>query len=303
MTPGVDVGMLIDMAMSDATLAEADIGDPEACEFTWESLPELSGQLLRTVLGRARRYGRLPAAAAAGLREAPQRIAVELSLALDEPPAIAGLALFMTEGVLFREAYPLALARRTGCELQRAGILGDAGLSAADQVSRIASLLRSFPREVLRDTAHHIPLTPGAQQAVLALRRAGYRVGVVSTGFPDAAEIVRQRVGADFAVNALLEWNRSCAEETAASVDAPAPADGCCGMRDCLRPLLLALCKRLRVDLQQVVVIGSREQDSCLLRAAGQSIAFEPATEAVRTAATHVLREDLSTLPALLGIG
>jgi hypothetical protein len=45
-------------------------------------------------------------------------------------------------------------------------------------------------------------------QGVLALRKAGYRVGIVTDSFCIAAEIVRRRVFADFSIAHLMHFQR-----------------------------------------------------------------------------------------------
>jgi phosphoserine phosphatase len=51
---------------------------------------------------------------------------------------------------------------------------------------------------------------------------------------------------------------------------------------------------------ERVLAVGDGENDICLLRAAGQSIAFRPKTAAVRNTARHVVENALADILTVL---
>ena len=55
-----------------------------------------------------------------------------------------------------------------------------------------------------------------------------------------------------------------------------------------------SLCKVLPLRQENAVAIGDSENNLCLLRAAGQSVALNPRTPEVEAAGTYVLRGSLS---------
>lgn len=50
-----------------------------------------------------------------------------------------------------------------------------------------------------------------------------------------------------------------------------------------------------------MLAVGDSENDICALRGAGNSVAFQPKTRAVRDAAKHTLESDLRSILKLLG--
>ena len=57
----------------------------------------------------------------------------------------------------------------------------------------------------------------------------------------------------------------------------------------------------LGIGPERVLAVGDSDNDICLLRAAGISVAFQPKTPAVRDAAKHVVHHDLRGILRLLG--
>jgi phosphoserine phosphatase len=146
-----------------------------------------------------------------------------------------------------------------------------------------------------------MPLMPGARETVLALRKAGYRVGIVSDSYRVAAEIVRRRVFADFAVAHLMRFRGGrCVGEVALSGALAHPA-GCSQHTCCEVNLLHHLADRLGVEREEVLAVGDGENDICLLQAAGTSVAFRSTRARVRAAAQLAVEGALSDiLPAVL---
>ncbi len=132
----------------------------------------------------------------------------------------------------------------------------------------------------------------GAVEAVVGLRRRGYRVGVVTDSFHVASTIVRKRVFADFSLATVMEFNHASA--TGVVTLAPTMRSDRKGRLayDKLNALRF-LVKRMGITAKHVLAIGDGDNDVGMMRAAGMSVAFQPKTDRVRRAAKHVVMERL----------
>jgi phosphoserine phosphatase len=145
------------------------------------------------------------------------------------------------------------------------------------------------PSQVFEQTARHMPLTPGAAECVIGLRRQGYRVGIVTDSYFVAAEIVRRRVFADFSVAHVMRFRGGKATGDVLLSPAMVHPQGCSDHVFCKVNVLYHLMDRMTVAPDMVVAVGDGDNDVCLLRRAGISFAYHPRTPRVRDAARVVL--------------
>jgi phosphoserine phosphatase len=125
-------------------------------------------------------------------------------------------------------------------------------------------------------------------------------VGIVSDSYFIAAEVVRRRVFADFSVAHLMEFCGGRATGRIAFAPAMAHERGCPRHTHCKANVLYHMTAETGIEPAQVVAVGDGENDVCLLRAAGRSVAFCPATQRVRAAACYVVEGGLQEVLAVL---
>lgn len=285
---GVDIGLLIDAAAARARLLEVDIGHIEHDSQDLERLGEMATQVARTILERAAAWGRLRLRFVRQTREMERIRRAQPDQVLSRVGNVDRLALFDMDGTLVNGRYIVELARRAGREEQLAHYLDRYDLTPETRTRRIARVFRGVRREVFERAARELPLVEGAVETVVGLRKLGYRVGVVTDSYHVAAETVRRRVFADFALANVLEFRRESA--TGVVTLAPTMRSGRKGRLayDKLNTLRF-LARRMGVSARSVLAVGDGENDVGLLRAAGMSVAFQPKTERVRRAAKHVV--------------
>lgn len=285
---GVDIGLLIDAAAMNARIAEIDIGSLDHDSQDLAALGEMAMQVARAILERAAAHGRLRLSFTrqAGERDGARRAGVED--ALRRVGDVERLALFDMDGTLLQGRFVVELARRTGRDVALGGLLDRYDLSPATRTRRIARLFRGVPRETFERAALELPLTPGAVETVVGLRKRGYRVAVVTDSYHVAAETVRRRVFADLAVANVLEFRKGRA--TGAVTIAPTMRADRKGplAYDKLNTLRF-LVRRMGIRPRDVLAVGDGDNDIGMLRAAGISVAFQPKSERVRRAAKHVV--------------
>ena len=298
---GVDVGLLIDASMARARLAEVDIGSLEHRSHSLEALGEMATQVARALFERAAKAGRLRLSY---IRESKESERVE-SLSLDGfmarvPCSTEKVALFDMDGVLLNGRFVLSLAQETNKETDLAALLDNYAMQPAERMRQIAAVFTGVRKETFEKVAREIPLMAGAQETIIALRKAGYRVGIITDSYNVAAETVRRRVFADFAFSHFMRFKNGKASGKVNLCPAMIHPDGCTAHDHCKVNVLHQLTERFGLDRGQIVAVGDGENDICMLKAAGYSIAFQPKNRRVKNAAKfHATR--LSEIPLLAG--
>ncbi len=297
---GVDVGMLIDASMKHAHIVEVDVGHISDKDQSLAELGEMATQIARVILDRAWRYDRFTINAVREMEEVERRArALLLPSAETEHPKFALLCM---DGVLLDGRFVVELAERVGAGWELSRFLDNDALSDEERTTAIAAIFAGVNLETFEDTARAIPLSPGAVQTVVALRSAGYRVGIVTDSFDVAAEIVRRRVFADFRVAHLMRFHHGVATGQVTLSPAMCAPEGCPEHACCKSHAVSQLQKSAGLDPEQTVAVGDTERDICLLRAVGTPIAFRPKSATVAEAARHTVTESLTEVLALLGI-
>ncbi|MFN7138894.1 MAG: glycosyltransferase, partial [Limisphaerales bacterium] len=203
---GVDIGLFIDAAMNTAKLAEVDIGHIDHDSHPLHVLEEMATQVARTILDRAATHGRLRYSYIREVQESERFKKAELSNILNRIPKAEQLALFDMDGVLLNGRFIHELAKRTNKQQELAQYLDRFDMDAEERTRKIAAIFTGVPREVFEQTAREIPLSAGAIETIVGLRKAGFRVCIVTDSFHIASEIVRRRVFADFSFANLMRF-------------------------------------------------------------------------------------------------
>jgi glucosyl-3-phosphoglycerate synthase len=296
---GVDIGLLVDAALAKARIAEVDIGHIEHESQPLETLGEMATQVARALLDRATRCGRHRVSHISKVRETERRERAALPNALGAVPQAEKLALFDMDGVLLNGRIIVELANVTGTSSELAQWLDNDSVSAGERTRRIAALFAGIPLETFESVARTMPLTAGAIDAIVGLRKQGYRVGIVTDSFQIFAEIVRRRVFADFSFSSLMRFKRGKASGNITLCPAMMHPDGCKEHELCKVNVLRHIIDRTGIDPRNVIAIGDGDNDVCLLKAVGTAVAFEPKTEGTRAAAQIVFEHSLTALLSL----
>lgn len=212
------------------------------------------------------------------------------------------LALIDMDGTLLNGRFVLELAHRTDRMERLNPLLDNHTLDATARSKRIASIFAGISKATIERVARDIPLMPGAVETVVGLRKAGFLVGVVTDSYRLAAETVRRRVFADFTVSHVMKFHRDKATGRLTLAPAMRHPKGCRDHKLCKLNVLHHLLDEVGIGPDRVLAVGDSDNDICLLRAAGTSVAFQPKSIAVRDAAKHTINEDLRGILQLLGL-
>ncbi|MFI6350862.1 phosphoserine phosphatase SerB [Streptomyces sp. NPDC050560] len=206
------------------------------------------------------------------------------------------LVVMDVDSTLIQDEVIELFAAHAGCEDKVAEITAAAMRGELDFEQSLharVALLAGLDASVVERVREQVRLTPGARTLIRTLRLLGYQVGVVSGGFTQVTDDLKERLGLDFAqANTLeIEGGRLTGRVTGEIVDRAGKAR-----------LLRRFAAEANVPLSGTVAIGDGANDLDMLNAAGLGVAFN-AKQVVREAAhTAVNVPFLDTVLYLLGI-
>lgn len=217
---------------------------------------------------------------------------------LEKVGSFERVALFDLDSALFEESFALRLAQKAEMRGELNYAPERARLATEERLQEFAQHCAGLEQRNFEEAAEAMPLRRGAQATVVGLRRAGFCVGIVSDGFAIAAETVRRRLGADFAVGHDLHFQH----DRASGAWSPSPllrhAGGCRRHGLCKINLLMHLREHCHIEPTQVLAVGNGDydRDLCLLCASGFAVAVRPANQHVNAASAHAIYVSLTEI-------
>lgn len=300
---GVDVGLVIDAVLRGARLVEVDIGRIEHDSQPLLDLAAMANEVARVIYARSRGAGRLHTEQISDMYEAQRQATASVEYILGRRRGRDRLLLLDMDGTLTTSRFVLELARQTGHEEALRSML-DSDDDAATRSSRIAELFRFVHRHQFEHIARNLPLRRGLVAWVNRMRRAGFMVGIVSDSYFVAAEVLRRRVFADFALAHTLQFrNEVCSGELRLN-PAFEPIEGMGATAPCKSHVL----RRLLADdaapgwkpFVTAWAVGDNLNDLELLRAAHRAFVVEPKSPRLRHVPGVIEFGDYTELSALV---
>lgn len=271
---GVDVGLLIDASRAGARLAEVDIGSLEHDSQPLLDLTAMANEVSRVIFSRARASGRLHMEQISAMYETQRQATASLEYVLSRRRGRRRLLLLDMDGTLTSQRFVVELARATGNEAALQALL-DGQNDAATRSQRIAGLFRFVHRQQFERVAHAMTLRHGVVEWVNRMRRAGFMVGVVSDSWFVAAEILRRRVFADFALAHTLQFDAdTCNGELRLNPAFTPLEEG--GSPPLCKGHVVRRFRQDAPDLQAVWAVGDNLNDLEMLRLADRAFVIDP---------------------------
>jgi phosphoserine phosphatase len=273
---GVDVGLLIDAHRTGARLAEVDIGSLENDSQPLLDLTAMANEISRVIYTRARQAGRLHMEQIVAMYETQRQATATLDYILSRRRGRSRVILLDMDGTITPGRYVVELARATGHEAALTKLL-DGTDDAVTRSDRIASLFKFVHKQQFERVANALPIRRGVIASVNRLRRAGFMVGLVSDSYFVAAEILRCRIFADFALAHTMQFDAEVCSGQVRLNPAFLAREGDPGPSICKSHVI----RRLREDRGEPAVaecwaMGDNINDLGMLQAADRAFVIEP---------------------------
>ncbi|MFE7751565.1 phosphoserine phosphatase SerB [Streptomyces sp. NPDC057428] len=206
------------------------------------------------------------------------------------------LVVMDVDSTLIQDEVIELFAAHAGCEAEVAGVTEQAMRGELDFEQSLharVALLAGLDVSVVEKVRAEVRLTPGARTLIRTLKRLGYQVGVVSGGFTQVTDDLKERLGLDFASANTLEVvdGKLTGRVVGDIVDRAGKAR-----------LLRSFAAQAGVPLAQTVAIGDGANDLDMLNTAGLGVAFNAKPVVRQAAHTAVNVPFLDTVLYLLGI-
>lgn len=280
---GVDVGLLLDAHLAGAKLAEVDIGSLEHDSQPLHDLTLMANEVGRVIFARAKAAGRLHVEQVAAMYESQRQAAAGIDYVLTRRKARQRLLLLDMDGTVTQSRYAVELARATGHESALMQLLDGHDDDAATRSENIAKLFQYVHKKKFEQVARGLTLRPGVIEFVNQMRRSGFMVGLVSDSYFVAADIVRRKIFADFAMAHTISFdNDVCTGKiriNEAFCDSQAKTPAICKSN---------VLRRFLSDSNPPVinltwVVGDNINDLGLMRLADRAFAIDPKSPVLTT--------------------
>ena len=152
-------------------------------------------------------------------------------------------------------------------------------------------LLKGLPVEVLEKIYNQIELTEGARELIQSLKRAGYKVALVSGGFTYFTEKLKKELGFDYAFGNELEIKdgKLTGRIKGRIIDAEEKAR-----------IIEELAKKEGISKENIVAVGDGANDKIMIENAGLGIAFNAKKVLKEVADGTLSKENLIGLASIL---
>ena len=217
-----------------------------------------------------------------------------------ENPIEPRLIVFDMDGTLITERFIFQLARRFDFEDKLREIISRR-VPEYEKTGAIAALLKGISAEEIVDTFDRIPLSPGTEATVAALKSDGHTLAIISDSYTIATERLQKRLDFDYTIaNKLVVKGNKATGEVEMPLSWPKDKQNCLKHAICKLNAMFDLSRETGIPLERTVAIGDNIADICMLEAAGLGIAFNPKAPEVEQGADVTVRGDLKGILAII---
>ncbi len=154
-------------------------------------------------------------------------------------------------------------------------------------------LLRGMPESTLQEIASDLQLTPGSEELLHHLKQLGYKIALISGGFTYFTDVLKQRLGFDYAFANELEIKDAVltGEIKGEIIDAEAKGR-----------IIYKLADLEKISPDSIVAVGDGANDCLMIRNAGLGVAFNAKEVLKKVSDGSLSRENLLGLLNVLGL-
>jgi phosphoserine phosphatase len=154
-------------------------------------------------------------------------------------------------------------------------------------------LLKGMPCSTLQEIASDLQLTPGSEELLHHLKQVGYKIALISGGFTYFTDVLKQRLGFDYAFANELEIKDGVltGEIKGEIIDAEAKGR-----------IIYKLADLEKISPDSIVAVGDGANDCLMIRNAGLGVAFNAKEVLKKVSDGSLSRENLLGLLNVLGL-
>jgi phosphoserine phosphatase len=286
---GVDIGLLLDAWRVNAKLAEVDIGHLAHDSQPLLDLTSMANEISRVIYSRARASGRLHVEQITAMYESQRQATASWDYAITRQKKRQKLLLLDMDGTVTTSRFVTLLAQATGQVEALGHYLDNHNADTLTRSASIAQIFRFVHRQKFEAVAKAMPIRPGVIECVKAFKRAGFMVGVISDSYFVAAEVLRKRIFADFALAHTVQFQGDvCTGELSINSaflpdpNAPAPDADRIGIS---KHHVLAQFRRedIQPRFDTIWAVGDNDNDVDMLNLADRAWMIEPKSPRLKT--------------------
>ena len=277
---GVDIGLLIDASRKGARICEVDIGSIEHDSQPLLDLTTMANEVSRTIHNHAKHAGRLHIDQIFEMYEVQQQVTTSFDYIVTRQKNKDKVLLLSMDRVVTPACFISELAKLIGIESNNKESATDPQDPSAASIKNVVSDFKFTHRTQFEKVAATMVLRDGIVDFVKAMKRQGFMVGVISDAYYVAADIIRKRIFADFAMAHSIKFQHDiCTGEILINPDFFFDSN-----RPDNHPCKSHVVKRFmsgahQPKFQQVCVIGSASNDLSMLLLADHSYVLDPNTD------------------------
>ncbi|MDD1741810.1 MAG: phosphoserine phosphatase SerB [Methanotrichaceae archaeon] len=154
-------------------------------------------------------------------------------------------------------------------------------------------LLKGTPINTLEQIANDLQLTPGSEELIRHLKEVGYKIALISGGFTYFTDVLKDRLGFDYAFANELEISGGIltGEIRGEIIDTEAKGR-----------IIFKLAELENIKPENIVAVGDGANDCLMIKNAGLGVAFNAKEILKRASDGTISRENLLGLLNVLGI-
>jgi HAD superfamily phosphoserine phosphatase-like hydrolase len=283
---GVDIGLLIDMHLAGARIAEVNIGYIENRMQSWEQLSNMSLEVSRAII---RRGEPLQAKEGETLRKV-NALRTQMEYAVRENrQGFTKMVIFDMDNTLLEGSFITTASRLLGFEEELINIVTHND-TAIMRTKLIATLMKGHTVKEVIDVVDTIPIVEDALGVVTELKKNGYICGIISDSYDVVTNHIKNKLGMDFSVANELEFSRSVAT---GEVKIPSyflrTKQSRCSHEFCKSNVIRQLSASYGIDINNITAIGDSDNDICMVRECGTGISFFSQNKYLNLVADHLI--------------
>lgn len=203
---GVDIGLLIDAHLKGARICEVDIGSLEHDSQPLVDLTTMANEVARVIHHYSRHAGRLHVEQISEMYEEQRLASASFDYIINRRKDRRKVVLLDMDGTITPNQFIRDLASFTHTEETLAAILDLYQNDVGTREQKVAEIFQFTHRTQFEKVAMSMPIKPGVVEFVNQMKRNGFMVGLISDSYFIAAEIMRKRIFADFAIAHTLKF-------------------------------------------------------------------------------------------------